>query len=163
MTDKIILENWGDDSYMIIARGHHELPLFESKVREEYEHWGDFFECAYHTYFKATPTREGTYYHPSSPGVKGAFKATVATEGWCKRFGTQTWDRERFRKDDIIVNKSNPKEVLKVLCYSVSQGEEFHALNITKSKKLNRLSFDYKLDESLFRLAEEGEKIYYEV
>lgn len=79
------LENWGDDTYMVISRGHHDLDQFKKYVNEEYDSWGDFFEVAYHTYFKASPSKSPysrCYYSPCSKNTRGAFPATVAQEGW---------------------------------------------------------------------------------
>lgn len=146
----IILENWGDDSYMVVARGHHDHAIFESKVRNEYSEWGDFFGASYHTYFKATPTKDGTYYHPASPNTRGAFKATVASEGWEEKYGRNTWDRSRFTKGDIIIHKET-SEKYEVMSYDVNQGDEFHAKNLTQTVKMNTNVFEYKLDVEMFQ------------
>lgn len=77
------LENWGDQQYLVISRGHHDLDEFKKAVNKEYSSWGNFFEVAYHTYYKATP-KDGcrAWYTPCSKGIRGAFPATVAQEGW---------------------------------------------------------------------------------
>lgn len=79
------LENWGDDQYLVVSRGHHDLEVFKQKVNEEFDSWGDFFEVAYHSYFKAIPSKSPystCYYTPCSKNTRGAFPATVAQEGW---------------------------------------------------------------------------------
>ena len=87
-TYPMVLENWGDDTYMVISRGHHDLDKFKKHVNEEYEEWGDFFEVAYHSYFKATPSKNpysSCYYTPCTKDTRGAFPATVAQEGWTQK------------------------------------------------------------------------------
>lgn len=130
----LILENWGGDSYLVISRGHHDLDAFAAKVREDYDEWGNFFESAYHTYFKATPSsnpESNCWYSQCSPDTRGAFPATVAQEGWLAKFGTQAWDRHKFNMNEIVVplhdnfGKNPPLE----MCGSshVHQGETFRA------------------------------------
>lgn len=79
----LILENWGEDEYLIISRGHHDLEEFRKEVNKDYEELGNFFEDAYHTYFKATP-RDGyvAWYTQCTKETRGAFPATVAQEGY---------------------------------------------------------------------------------
>ena len=128
----LALENWGEDHYCVISRGHHDLATFEAEVRKEFDSWGDFFESAYHSYFKATP-RDGyrAWYTECSPNTRGAFPATVASEGWLKKFGTNSWDRHKFTMEQIVVpvhdmfGSNPPTEICKT--YNASQGETFRA------------------------------------
>lgn len=79
------LENWGDDTYLVVSRGHHDLNLFKKHVNEEYDSFGNFFEVGYHTYFKAIPSNSiysNCLYIQCSKNTRGAFPATVAQEGW---------------------------------------------------------------------------------
>ncbi|WP_445403658.1 hypothetical protein [Acinetobacter vivianii] len=92
------LENWGGDEYMVITRGHHDLDEFKKLVNEEYTSWGDFFEVAYHSYFKATPSNSPysrCWYSPCSKNTRGSFPATVAQEGW-----TQAATEANFKEQD---------------------------------------------------------------
>lgn len=146
------LENWGEHTYLVVTRGHHDLSEFEAKVRSEYQHFGSFFESAYHAYFKATPAKDGyrAYYTECSPDVRGAFPATVAQEGWLTKFGTESWNRLLFKKDDIIVplhdnlGVNPPVEI----CNSshVFKGETFHSKQtVTKGSWVIREANDYRL------------------
>ncbi|MEV8215764.1 hypothetical protein [Leifsonia sp. NPDC077715] len=79
------LENWGGDQYLVVSRGHHALDEFKKAVNKEYSSWGNFFEVAYHSYFKAVPSKNPysrCYYSPCTEKTRGAFPATVAQEGW---------------------------------------------------------------------------------
>lgn len=144
------LENWGDDSYFVVSRGHHDLAAFKQKVNEEYDHFGNFFESAYHSYLKATPSSEGTVYSHVGPDTRGAFPATCAQEGWSTQFGDNTWDRQVFKNGDIVVPLhdeygSNPPVET---CYgNALKGEAFLAVSNVEGRprKFNRITEQYRL------------------
>jgi len=79
---KFYLENIGEDTYLIFSRGHHDLEAFTKYVKEEYSEWGNFFDVAYHHYYRKVGNQYGTWYEPCFPFTRGAFKVTVAQEGW---------------------------------------------------------------------------------
>lgn len=55
------LENWSDDTLIVISRGHHDLEQFSKEVSEQYDHYGDFFGSAYWTSDKGCiPCNSGT-------------------------------------------------------------------------------------------------------
>lgn len=145
------LENWGDDSYMIISRGHHDLDQFKRLVNKEYDHFGNFFEAAYHCYFKAFPHDFGTSYSPVGPDVRGAFPATVAQEGWCAEFGDKEWERMVFKNGDAVVplhNDLGPNPPLES-CYGPTyKGEGSFTTVIMEDgrpRKYNRQTAQYRL------------------
>lgn len=74
--------NCGDDSYMLMSKGHHDIELFKSECKKEYEHIGEYLESCecpcQHLWYKAVP-RDGynSWYAPVDKSVRGAFPATV--------------------------------------------------------------------------------------
>lgn len=147
------LENWGGDSYVIISRGHHDLDVFKRLVNQEYDHFGNFFEAAYHGYFKATPHDFGTNYSPVGPNTRGAFPATVAQEGWSAEFGDKTWTRKVFSNGDVVValhNEFGPNPPLETCYGNAFKGEQF--LTVTtengRPRKHNRDVSQYRLANS---------------
>lgn len=81
---KLDVENWGDEKYMLVSRGHHNIEEFKGKCREDYEAFMSALDhekspCACeHLWFKAVPkTGYIAFYTPSRKGVRGAFPATV--------------------------------------------------------------------------------------
>ena len=148
------LENWGDDSYMIISRGHHELDVFKRLVNQEYEHFGNFFESAYHGYFKATPHDFGTAYSPVGPNTRGAFPATIAQEGWQAEFGDKEWERVVFKNGDLVVplhDELGPNPPLET-CYGISYKGEVGFITVLREadgrpRKYNRVTAQYRIAE----------------
>lgn len=94
---KYELNNIGDDTYLIFSRGHHNLKEFTNYVKEEYSEWGNFFEVAYHHYYRKIGNQYGTWYEPCFPWTRGAFKVTVAQEGWT--------DQTMFVREKLLENK----------------------------------------------------------
>ena len=75
-----------EDSQTYWAKGHINIDQFKAAIdHQEKEDYGEnrfASVSAEHGWFKAIPDNTGNYkcmYYPSSEGVKGAFKATVAT------------------------------------------------------------------------------------
>jgi len=79
---KIELKNWGEDTYILAALGHHDLDEFLECVKEEYSSWvkhlGDP-ELAYVKKKKRSGYEAG--YDPCSPDTEGAIPVTIITEG----------------------------------------------------------------------------------
>lgn len=75
-------ENIGEDSYLIFSEGHHNIEDFTKYIKEEYSEWGNFFGVAYHHYYRKIGNQYGSWYEPCFPWTRGAFKVTVAQEGW---------------------------------------------------------------------------------
>ena len=82
-TYKLELENIGEETYALMSRGHHDLSLFDSTVKEEYETWYSTLGKPEHLYFKAIPGPSGyvCLYVQSSKETRGSFPATYITEG----------------------------------------------------------------------------------
>lgn len=149
------LENWGDDSYLVMSRGHHDLDEFKRQVHKEYEHFGDFFQSAYHGYFKATPHDFGTNYSPVGPSVRGAFPATVAQEGWSAEFGLNTWERQVFKNGDTVVplhDEYGPNPQIETCYGNANKGEQFLTI-ITEDGRPRK----YNRDTAQYRLANDQE------
>ena len=75
--------NWGDDRYMLITKGHHDIEKFKAECRKEYDHIADYLdkcECpCEQLYYKTIPNKEyqNGYNVPVPKGTRGAFPATV--------------------------------------------------------------------------------------
>lgn len=81
MTDyPLEIENAGDDTYIVMSRGHHDPHEFMSKVRAEGYGWP--LGMPTHHCVKMTPTRDGFRYHFVEKGTRGAFPATYAHEAY---------------------------------------------------------------------------------
>lgn len=91
------LHNIGEDDYLIFSKGHHNIEDFTKYVKEEYSEWGNFFEVAYHHYYRKVGNQHGSWYEPCFPWTKGAFKVTIAQEGWVDQTG--------FIRDKLLSNK----------------------------------------------------------
>ena len=76
------LNNIGHDEYLVFSRGHHDIDEFTKYVKQEYSEWGNFFDIAYHHYYRKIGNQYGTWYEPCFPFTRGAFPVTVAQEGW---------------------------------------------------------------------------------
>lgn len=79
---KYELINIGHDDYLVFSRGHHNIDEFTKYVKQEYSEWGNFFDIAYHHYYRKIGNQYGTWYEPCLPFTRGAFPVTVAQEGW---------------------------------------------------------------------------------
>ena len=94
---KYELNNIGSDDYLIYSNGHHNIEDFTKFVKEEYSEWGNFFEVAYHHYYRKIGNQHGTWYEPCFPWTRGAFKVTIAQEGWT--------DQTMLIREKLLANK----------------------------------------------------------
>lgn len=56
------LNNIGHDEYLVFSRGHHDIDEFTKYVKQEYSEWGNFFDIAYHHYYRKIGNQYGTWY-----------------------------------------------------------------------------------------------------
>jgi hypothetical protein len=73
----------GDDTYIVMSKGHHEPGAFMRAVREAGYDWP--LGAPKHTWVKATPCRCGEHtchYTLLDKPMRGAFPATYAWEGY---------------------------------------------------------------------------------
>jgi len=83
----IEIENAGDDTYILMSRGHHDPHEFMRKAREEGYNWP--LGMPTHHWVKMTPVRGGFRYHFVDKETRGAFPATYAHEAYSeKRYET---------------------------------------------------------------------------
>lgn len=101
---KYELNNIGGDSYLIYSEGHHDLKDFTEFVKQEYEEWGNFFNTAYHHYYRKYGNQYSTWYEPCLPFTRGAFKVTVAQEGWDYSMSDLS---KRIAAGDLIASLGN--------------------------------------------------------
>lgn len=85
MADKypLDIENIGEDVYVLMSRGHHDVHEFMKKVREEGYDWP--LGMPKHIWMKTTPSRDPGYncwYNVVPRGTKGAWPATHVQEAW---------------------------------------------------------------------------------
>jgi len=76
----IEIENAGDDTYIVMSRGHHDPHEFMRKVREDGYDWP--LGMPTHHWVKMTPVPDGYRYHFVIKGTRGAFPATYAHEAF---------------------------------------------------------------------------------
>ena len=75
--------NWGDDRYMLVTKGHHDIEKFKEECKREYEHIADYIDkCGCQCeqlYYKTIPNKEyqSGYNVPVPKGTRGAFPATA--------------------------------------------------------------------------------------
>jgi hypothetical protein len=77
------IENVGDDTYIVMSRGHHDPHEFMRKVREEGFDWP--LGMPTHRWVKRTPAKDGAHacwYNFVEEGTRGAFPATYAHEAY---------------------------------------------------------------------------------
>lgn len=77
------IENVGDDTYIVMSRGHHDIHAFMAAVREAGYEWP--LGVPTHHWVKATPCRCGQHtkhYALLDEPVRGAFPATYAHEAY---------------------------------------------------------------------------------
>ena len=74
------VESVGEDTYIVMSRGHHDLDLFMSEAVKDRPSWN--LGGAEHTWIKTMPGR-GTYacfYAHVPEGTRGAWPATYCYE-----------------------------------------------------------------------------------
>lgn len=75
------IENVGNDTYILMSRGHHDINDFMNKCKEEYETWR--MGNPQHVWCKTVPCNNGTYaclYVIVDQNTKGAWPATYCWE-----------------------------------------------------------------------------------
>lgn len=75
----------GEDTYIVISKGHHDIHEFMRAVRADVsEDWP--LEVPRHIWMKTTPTRPGSgysaWYSPCEPHTRGAWPCTYASEAY---------------------------------------------------------------------------------
>lgn len=77
------IENVGEDVYILISRGHHDMHGFMRKVREEGYDWP--LGVPKHVWMKTRPSRNSGYrcfFDVVPEGTRGAWPATHVQEAW---------------------------------------------------------------------------------
>lgn len=75
--------NAGEDTYIVMSKGHHDPHIFMAKVREEGYDWPLGFPE--HRWIRAIPTRDpyrSCAYTFAEPHSRGSFPATYAWEAY---------------------------------------------------------------------------------
>lgn len=83
MTHPLKIENVGEDTYILMSKGHHDLHEFMRAVREAGYDWP--LGMPAHMWMRAVPTRDTGYrckYVEATPGSRGAFPCTYAWEAY---------------------------------------------------------------------------------
>lgn len=73
------VQSVGDDTYIVMSKGHHDLSEFMREVAVHYGDWplGD----PEHVWMRTVPQRDGTcIYSPAEPNARGAWPATYCWE-----------------------------------------------------------------------------------
>lgn len=74
------IENWGEDTYIVGSRGHHDKEQFMLAVRSAGYDWP--MGNPTHEWLKAVPNSAGTVFAQATPETRGAFPATVSYEAY---------------------------------------------------------------------------------
>lgn len=77
------IENVGEDTYILMSRGHHDIHEFMRKVRAEGYDWP--LGVPQHLWMKTRPSRDPGYrcfYDAVPQGTRGAWPATHVMEAW---------------------------------------------------------------------------------
>jgi len=77
------IENVGDDTYIVMSRGHHDLSEFMREAVKTYPGWQ--LGGPEQVWCKTTPARDGRRYHFVNQKTRGAWPATYCWEygeGW---------------------------------------------------------------------------------
>lgn len=77
------VENVGEDTYILISRGHHDIHEFMLAVREAGYDWP--LGVPTHIWMKTVPTRRDGYrcwYEPVPAGTRGAWPCTHVQEAY---------------------------------------------------------------------------------
>lgn len=78
------VESIGEDVYIVISKGHHDIHDFMRKVRAEGYNWP--LGVPKHIYMKTRPARPGSgyncFYDVVSKETRGAWPATHTQEAW---------------------------------------------------------------------------------
>lgn len=77
------IENIGDNTYILMSRGHHDVHEFMKAVRKDDCDW--CLGMPTHLWFRAVPTRLAGWsckYHVAKEGERGAFPVTHCQEAY---------------------------------------------------------------------------------
>ena len=75
------VESVGDDTYIVMSKGHHDLQEFMREAVKEYPGW--FLGGPSHHWVKSVPDRSGRFsmrYESVKEGTRGAWPATYCHE-----------------------------------------------------------------------------------
>jgi hypothetical protein len=72
------IESVGEDTYIVMSRGHHDLDEFMVKAVQRYPNW--LLGGPKQAWCKTTPTEGGSAYHIVEKGARGAWPATFCYE-----------------------------------------------------------------------------------
>lgn len=74
-------ESVGEDTYVIISRGHHDIHAFMTEVRKV---WDWPLGVPEHVWMKTMPPRDGyvSWHEPVPPGTRGAWPCTYVQEAY---------------------------------------------------------------------------------
>lgn len=93
------IENVGEDTYIVMSRGHHDPHEFMRAVREQYG-WPLGFPT--HEWMRAIPAPKNSgfrcLYVAAQPGARGAFPATYAREAYNEDAYEATVESEAQKK-----------------------------------------------------------------
>ena len=79
----IVIENVGEDTYILMARGHHQPSAFMASAREDGYEWP--LGMPKHVWVRKVPTRNNGYrciYALADKPGRGAFPATYSWEAY---------------------------------------------------------------------------------
>lgn len=79
----LVIENIGEDVYILISRGHHDPHAFMAEVRAQGYSWP--LGMPKHIWMKTRPSRDPGYrcfYDVVPVGTRGAWPATHVREAW---------------------------------------------------------------------------------
>lgn len=77
------IENVGEDTYILLSKGHHDIHDFMKRVRGDGYDWP--LGVPTHCYMKTVPTKDEGFtcrYEPVLKGVRGAWPCTQAIEDY---------------------------------------------------------------------------------
>ncbi len=76
-------ESIGEDTYIVISRGHHDIHAFMTAVRKDYD-WP--LGVPEHIWMKTCPARAGylAWYSPVPAGTRGAWPCTYVSEAYAE-------------------------------------------------------------------------------
>lgn len=72
------IESVGDDTYIVMSRGHHDLGEFMRAAVDQYPDWQ--LGGPVHKWVKTTPCKRGWRYNFVEKGTRGAWPATYCWE-----------------------------------------------------------------------------------
>ena len=79
------VESVGEDTYLVMSRGHHDTNAFMAEVIKGFSDWN--LGGAKQVWIKTTPTKNGWNYNIVDQSTRGAWPATYCWEygdGWEK-------------------------------------------------------------------------------